>query len=156
MLQEGDYILGYMLNAGFSEEVKSWHEAHPEVPLRFFWDKKDAEDVTVIDDTLSFYKLNDKEFIRQMAGCKAYAATGGFESICEAMYMGKPLLMVPSHIEQRCNAWDATKFDAAVSADTFDLSVLLDFAEHKFKPDTAFPAWATSAPDLIVHELENL
>lgn len=33
--KDGDYILGYMLNAGFAEEVNSWHEAHPSVPLRF-------------------------------------------------------------------------------------------------------------------------
>ena len=37
-------------------------------------------------------------------GCKAYASTAGFESVCEAMYLGKPILMVPAHIEQDCNA----------------------------------------------------
>lgn len=30
----------------------------------------------------------------------------GFESVCEAMYLGKPLLMVPAHIEQDCNISD--------------------------------------------------
>lgn len=44
-----------------------------------------------------------------MAGCKAYASTAGFESVCEAMYLGKPILMVPAHIEQDCNAYDAKK-----------------------------------------------
>lgn len=41
-----------------------------------------------------------------MAGCRAYASTAGFESICEAMYLGKPVLMVPAHIEQDCNAYE--------------------------------------------------
>ena len=35
----GDYIHGYMVNAGFSENVMKWHRQHPRIPLRFFWDK---------------------------------------------------------------------------------------------------------------------
>ncbi len=154
--RDGDYILGYMLNAGFAEEVRTWHSAHPSVPLHFFWDNADEAPVKVVDDTLSFYYLDDKEFLRQMAGCRAYASTAGFESICEAMYLGKPLMMVPSHIEQRCNAYDATRFCAAVESDKFDLSVLLDFAESgRFHRDENFPDWARSAADMIVGELEN-
>lgn len=49
-----------------------------------------------------------------MAGCKAYASTAGFESVCEAMYLGKPILMVPAHIEQDCNAYDAEKSGAGI------------------------------------------
>ena len=56
-----------------------------------------------------------------MAGCKAYASTAGFESICEAMYLGKPVLMVPAHIEQDCNAYDAMKAGAGIIGDSFDL-----------------------------------
>ncbi len=108
-VRDGGYIHGYMLNAGFSQDVLEWHAAHPEVPLRFFWDRADEAPVKVVDETLSFYYLNDEEFLRQMAGCHAYASTAGFESVCEAMYLGKPLLMVPSHIEQKCNAYDATE-----------------------------------------------
>ena len=113
--------------------------------------------VKVVDDTLSFYYLDDKEFLRQMAGCRAYASTAGFESICEAMYLGKPLMMVPSHIEQKCNAYDATRESAAIESDKFDLSVLLDFAEKgHFHRDEKFPDWALSAAEVIVNELETL
>lgn len=153
--RDGGYILGYMLNAGFAEEVNAWHREHPDVSLRFFWDNADEAPVKIVDDTLRFYYLDDKEFLRQMAGCHAYASTAGFESICEAMYLGKPLLMVPSHIEQKCNAYDATRFCAAVEAEKFDLSVLLDFANGgKFHRDDNFPSWALSAAEVIVNELE--
>lgn len=33
--RDGGYILGYMLNAGFAEEVNAWHREHPDVSLRF-------------------------------------------------------------------------------------------------------------------------
>lgn len=52
-----------------------------------------------------------------MGGCKAYLTTAGFESVCEALYLGKPVLMVPVHVEQECNAWDAQKVGAGVRAD---------------------------------------
>ena len=154
--RKGDYILGYMLNAGFADEVRKWHHEHMDVKLHFFWDNKEHGKVYKEDETLTFYYLDDKEFLRQMAGCKAYASTAGFESICEAMYLGKPLMMVPSHIEQKCNAYDATKYNAAVSADKFNLSVLQEFAENGFEPDKAFPDWARSAESVIISELERV
>ena len=82
----GDYIHGYMVNAGFSENVMKWHRQHPGIPLRFFWDKWEEEPVKRVDNTLSFYQLDDVEFLRQMAGCTAYASTAGFEAVCEARY----------------------------------------------------------------------
>lgn len=154
--EKGDYILGYMLNTGFADEVMKWHNEHPDVKLHFFWDNKDAGPIKKVDETLTFYYINDVEFLNQMAGCKAYASTAGFESICEAMYMGKPLLMVPSHIEQQCNAFDATQFDAAVSSDVFNMKILLDFAETKFKPDLSFPEWARGARATILKEVEKI
>lgn len=42
---EGDYLHGYMVNSGFGENIRSWHNARPEVPLHFFWDKQDEEEV---------------------------------------------------------------------------------------------------------------
>jgi hypothetical protein len=155
-IKSGDYILGYMLNAGFAHDVMHWHYDHPDIPLRFFWDKSEYGPVRKFDDTLSFYYLDDKEFLRQMSGCKAYASTAGFESICEAMFMGKPLLMVPSHIEQECNAFDATRSGAAISSKEFDLSMLLDFSIHGFRPDSEFPSWAVSAEGRIIDELQNV
>ena len=154
-IEEGDYILGYMLNAGFAQDVMRWHYNHPDVRLRFFWDRAEEGPLKKYDDTLSFYYLNDSEFLKQMAGCGAYASTAGFESICEAMYMGKPLMMVPSHIEQECNAFDATRYGAAVAAKDFDLSILLHFSKNGFKPDAAFPDWARSAEKIFLRELEN-
>ena len=151
----GDYIHGYMVNSGFSECVMRWHKEHPETPLRFFWDRWEETPVKKIDETLSFYQLDDVEFLRQMSGCKAYASTAGFESVCEAMYLGKPLMMVPAHIEQECNAYDAMKSSAGIVDDDFDLAKLLKFAET-YKPDTRFREWVNSAEYMIVNELEGL
>ncbi len=101
---------------------------HPEVPLRFFWDKTETEEVVRVDETLSYHQIDDVKFLNGMASCRAYASTAGFEFICEAMYLGKPVLMVPAHIEQDCNAYDAMMAGAGIISDSFDLKSLLRFA----------------------------
>lgn len=151
---KGDYIHGYMVNSGFSDYVRRWHEEHPQVPLRFFWDHWEEEPVKKIDETLSFYQLDDREFLRQMAGCKAYASTAGFESICEAMYLGKPILMVPAHIEQECNAYDATLDGSGIVDEGFNLDKLLAFA-GTYQPDPTFGTWVRSSRYIILNELEK-
>ena len=70
--EKGDYIHGYMVNSGFADSVESFHAKHPEVPLTFFWDRSDAEEVTRIDETLSFHQIDDVKFLNGMANCRAY------------------------------------------------------------------------------------
>lgn len=50
---KGDYITGYILNVGFSDSVMQCHANHRDISLHFFWDKKDADETTQIDDTLT-------------------------------------------------------------------------------------------------------
>ncbi|WP_455587443.1 glycosyltransferase family protein [Bacteroides sp.] len=153
--ETGRYIHGYMVNSGFSDDVETFHTAHPEIPLHFFWDKPDAEEVTSVDDTLSFHQIDDVKFLNYMAGCRAYASTAGFESICEAMYLGKPVLMVPAHIEQDCNAYDAVRAGAGIVSDSFELESLLRFA-GSYCPNREFIYWARSSERHMICELEKL
>lgn len=153
--ETGNYIHGYMVNSGFADSVRAFHLEHPEVPLRFFWDKTDAEEVTRVDETLAFHQLDDVKFLNYMAGSRAYASTAGFESICEAMFLGKPVLMVPAHIEQDCNAYDAVRAGAGIVSDSFDLEPLLRFT-GKYCSNREFIYWARSSERRFVHELEKL
>lgn len=138
---DGGYLHGYMLNAGFGDTVMRWHAGHRDVPLNFFWDKRGMGDVYKVDDTLTFNYIDDHRFIESMANCTAYATTAGFESVCEAMYLGKPIMMVPAHIEQDCNAHDASLCGAGIVSKDFDIDRLLAFAAS-YRPDPSFACWA--------------
>lgn len=151
---KGNYIHGYMVNSGFADYVYDWHLSHKDIPLRFFWDRWEDQPIHKIDETLSFYQLDDVAFLQQMAGCKAYASTAGFESICEAMYLKKPILMVPAHIEQECNAFDAMKNGAGIIDETFNLDKILAFSEE-YKGNTQFAIWVQSANYMIINEIEK-
>jgi len=154
----GDYILGYMLNQGYENEIRAWHRKNPDVKLHFFWDKKDAPETLVVDDTLTLHRINDELFLQYMAGCKGYITTAGFESVCEAMYLQKPVMMIPAHIEQEINAADAQSIGGGITGDSFDLSRLLDYiAEKQTHPeDNSFQQWVCSAEEVFMHQLTSV
>lgn len=148
----GAHILGYMLNEGYADEVMEWHKENREVPLHIFWDKASAPDELVVDGTLTFHKINDTKFLELMASCRGYITTAGFESVCEALYLGKPAMMIPAHIEQSINASDAMKVGAGVVADSFNISKLITLCES-YTPNPAFKEWVDSGVSTILEEL---
>lgn len=151
---KGDYIHGYLLNEGYVDELFAWSEKNLNEKLHFFWDKKGADTVTCLNDRLSMHSLNDKRFIKFMAGAKAYATTGGFESVCEAMYLQKPVLMVPTHIEQECNVIDAMNSGAGVTCNRFALELLVKFIPQ-YQPENNFRYWVNAAETIYLAELTN-
>ena len=152
---KGDYIHGYMLNSGCASKLTQWSKDNPGQPLHFFWDKKNVESDKVLTPDLTMHQLSDTLFLDYMANCKAYATTGGFESVCEAMYMQKPVLMVPMHIEQECNVMDAIRSGAGVEASEFNLDALLDFVP-KYNKTLEFKYWIHTAESLFLYELTRI
>jgi uncharacterized protein (TIGR00661 family) len=136
----GNYLHGYMLNAHYADEIIEYQKQHPEVNLHFFWDKKDVPEEVVVNDRLTFHKLDDKLFLQYMSGCTGYATTAGFESVCEAMYLGKPVLMVPTHIEQSCNAFESAQAGVGIVSDRFDLDALIAYLPE-YRENKAFKTW---------------
>lgn len=149
---KGNYIHGYLLNDGFANQLKDWSEKNGKEKLHFFWDKKNVPTKTKLNQHITMHSLDDTRFLYYLAGAKAYATTGGFESVCEAMYLQKPVLMVPTHIEQECNVIDAIQSGMCVSTNGFELDALLNFMPH-YKPDKQFNYWVNSSESLILEEL---
>jgi uncharacterized protein (TIGR00661 family) len=145
--EDNNYILGYMLNSGYAEDIEKWHKANPEIELHFFWDKKDAPETLQITPKLAFHKINDIKFLEMMSKCKAYSSTAGFESICEAMYLGKPIMMVPTygHFEQACNAIDGSISGAGFGSETFNLTSLVNYIPKHIDKSKEFRKWADSS-----------
>jgi uncharacterized protein (TIGR00661 family) len=148
-VSDGNYLHGYMLNDTYVEDIVRFQETHPDVYIDFFWDRKGVEAVTRVNDHLTFHALDDRLFIDCMAGCKAYCTTAGFESVCEALYMGKPVLMVPTHIEQQCNAYEASQLGAGIAANDFEFEKLFEYLPH-YQKQTAFREWVLQAPEYFL------
>jgi uncharacterized protein (TIGR00661 family) len=123
----GDYLLVYLLNHGYADAITRWHTLHPHIPVHCFYDKPAAPAEEMPRPNLTFHRLHGEKFLRLMAGARAVACTAGFESVSEAAYLGKPLLMVPveNHIEQYLNACDAEHAGIGMKDSDFRLARLL-------------------------------
>ena len=151
--KEGNYLHGYILNSNYADEIIEYQKNAPSVPLHFFWDRRNAMEKTVVNDYLTFHRLNDKLFVEYLAGCKGYVTTAGFESVCEAMYFGKPVLMIPTHIEQSCNAYEASLAGAGIVSNHFDLNALLSYLPAH-KPIRGFRLWAQQSEACWMKEFD--
>lgn len=120
--QTGDFFLTYMVNCGYGEEVISFAKANPTLNIKAYWDKKGAGETENPLPNLSFHQIHDRHFLQDMAVCKGLVCTAGFESICEAMYLGKPVMVIPvaGQYEQACNALDMEGAGAGIKSDNFD------------------------------------
>lgn len=154
---EDDFLLVYVMQAGYADEIKDWHERNPSVAMHCFWDRKGAPETEEHDKNLTFHQLSDSKFLDMMSRCRGLVTTAGFESVCEAMYLGKPVFMVPvaGHYEQACNAQDATRAGAGIWSDTFDLGAFIDYLPHHGTDHDAFRRWVDSAAEKIILELER-
>ncbi|MDR2520739.1 MAG: glycosyltransferase [Bacteroidales bacterium OttesenSCG-928-I14] len=152
--QKKNYLHGYIINSSLSDEIIKSQKKYPYVHLHFFWDKKNVPQKLIINDHLTFHTLNDKLFIKYMSECKAYITTAGFESVCEAMYLGKPILMVPTHIEQNCNAYEASLAGAGIKADNFDINLLINYIP-KYKKNVKFQSWVEHSEEYWINEINK-
>jgi len=128
----GDYVLVYLVNHGYSEDIRAWHRAHPEVALHCFYDRPGAPSEEVVDGSLTFHRLDGRKFLQMMAGCRAVVSTAGFESVCEAAWLGKPVLVVPvqNHAEQALNALDVVQAGLGITDTTFRLDRLEELPDR--------------------------
>lgn len=153
---QGDHFLVYLLNEGYFEELIRWHKKNPQYKIHAFWDKKDVEDPYEVSENLIFHQISDTLFLELMASCRGLATTAGFESVSEAAYLGKPVLMVPTkgHFEQRCNALDAQRAGIGIYSRKFDLTRLIEF-EKNYRPIPKIQDWIENAEDVIIPQLER-
>ena len=151
----GNFVLVYLLNHGYAEQIIAWHKNNPQTVLHCFYDKPDALPEFQHDDTLTFHRLDGEKFLRMMGECKFVACTAGFESVSEAAYLGKPLFLVPveNHVEQQINALDAVRIGLGVTDQSFNLDRLAELPDRL--PNATFRSWLNRADAVLLQALER-
>ena len=159
---EHGYLLVYLLNEGYMDEIRRWHDANPDVPLHCFTDSREVrvthKGTWKVDHMLSFHSLDDRGFMELLAGCRGLATTAGFETVCEAMFLGKPVLMVPveGHMEQACNARDFAAMGAGIYDRAFRLDRLLDFIPEYSLSAAYYRQWVNAAERMILEQVSRI
>lgn len=145
------FLLGYMVNNGFAGELRHWCALHPQYRVHLFWDRRDCPELWQAESNLTFHRLDDRLFLELMRRCRGYMTTAGFESVCEAMFHHKPMMLIPAHIEQRINAADAAAAGAGIVSGRYDPECFIDYLgrrEASAAPQE-FRKWVISAERLF-------
>ena len=150
----GDFILAYLVNAGYMEEIIDWHNKNPETIIHCFMDKA-LQQGAPVKPNLYFHAINDQLFLEKMSQAKGLITTAGFESVCEAMYLNKPVFMVPveGHFEQFCNSRDAFKAGAGIYGNKFELTKFLEYLQHPETPTFNFQDWVRQSETKLIQHL---
>jgi UDP-N-acetylglucosamine:LPS N-acetylglucosamine transferase len=93
-----------------------------------------------------------------MASSKGLITTAGFESVCEALFLGKPVMMVPveHHFEQWCNSHDALNAGAGIRSDSFSITKIVEYHTHHTSKTEAFIAWYGTKEKTIFQAFEEV
>lgn len=153
-----NYILVYMTQHSLADELLKWHAKNSKVMVHCFWDKPQSTEVYKYSKNLHFHRINGQKFLEMMQNCKGLVTTAGFESVCEAMYLGKPTMMipVPKHYEQACNALDGKRAGAGISGVKFDLTAFLDYIPSHKDTRSDFQTWHSRSSFVFLREIESI
>ncbi len=153
----GDHILVYLTQPLLRRQIEKWHRRNPTVKLHCFCNNSYQKTGFIVDDTLTFHPTDTHTFLTLLQTCRALVTTAGFESICEAMLLGKPVMMVPvpNHFEQECNALDASLNHIGTVSRNFDLDRLFEYLpRHQSRAGSA-RRWVEQAPRLLLSPLTS-
>ncbi len=145
--QTGERWLAYLTHFRLADEIMAWSAQNPEVQLDCFWDNPTRKTEYQYSDSLTFHPIDAEKYLTKMTTCAGLISTAGFESVAEAMYLGKPVMMVPvpNHIEQMINAHDGELSGAGVQARSFDLSIFKDYLPKHESVQATFQHWVAQA-----------
>lgn len=146
------YYLAYVWRAEFLKEIRDWCRDNPLKNVHCFVAGLTTRHYDKCPANLFLHALDDTLFLELMASSSGVATTAGFETCAEAYFLDKPILMVPTHLEQKCNAMDAVALGGAVMSNRFKLDSLetISCAETRI-----FQSWVYGAPEMILSEIEK-
>jgi uncharacterized protein (TIGR00661 family) len=151
--QKGEYYLAYLTNQCLLPSLTQWQKNNPEVEVHCFC----KTDKKIEQPNFILHELNAQKFLAMMANAKGLVTSAGFESVCEAVYFGKPVFMVPvpNHFEQSCNAHEFYLYGAGLKSKTFQLDEFLNFADNFKNQSERFKNWCKYSQFTIIDHLEQ-
>jgi len=149
----GDHVLVYSLQKGFLEAVCTLAKRYPKKKFEVFLHSLNNE--KKLPDNLSAFLVSKDGFMHSLLTSSMVICTSGFETLTEAIYLNKPLIIVPSrnHFEQYCNSLDAKRIGAASVFDDFN-SIELPEAKNNLA-FVSFKEWIKKADEMFLFHLSN-
>lgn len=112
------------------------------------------------DGSIHYKQPSNEEFLHDLSSCKAVISGAGNQLIGEAMYYGKPVLVIPENsVEQRVNAHYVEKLNLGMAAPKLTMDVVRKFSKNLDSYDHRsdyVPDGLTQATETITKWLNEL
>ncbi|MFN8437534.1 MAG: glycosyltransferase family protein [Cytophagales bacterium] len=144
-----NYVLAYSVNQGYLNELLLSHQKNSDYIVHYFGDVKEDSQP---HPNFYIHKADATLFEKYLVKCSVYMSTAGFDSIAEALYLQKKIILVPvrNHLEQYNNALDAQNTNKVLIAEHFDLSIIKqDFLENQ----TSFDSTWLSSVEIYLNQI---
>ena len=132
-IAQKDYYLVYLLNHGFLQDIE--HHILKKNIIVF-----SAQEKTMRNPHIHFQKMANQAVVNALLSAQAVVTTAGFEMVAEAMFLDKPLLLIPVNFEQKTNAFSAQRIGKVIVANKIDMTIFEQFVENAHSNDT-FAQW---------------
>lgn len=151
----GNFILAYSTVQSIIDKIEEFKIKYPSLEIHCFSPKHQNKAVEVGTSGVFFHKINGEKYLQLMSRCKMLITTAGFESVCEASFLGKNCILIPlsNHYEQECNAVDAVNAGAGIMAK--DINDLFLSAESDLIKKEKFQIWVSSANSAFIEIFDN-
>ena len=145
----GDFILVYLLNEGLAVDLLPIFTKYRNREFYLYMQK--GIDPGIFPSNVTLKDIHYQNFATDLIQCAALISTTGFESVCEAAYLGKPVFLIPTenHYEQHGNRKDAIRAGMAMDYRDFDENAI------KQKDASSFKNWCSLAEKLYIELLED-
>jgi uncharacterized protein (TIGR00661 family) len=96
-----DFYLVYMMGDTNLKKVLKFAKKNEHIKFEVFTDSDRENTSNVI-----FHKSDKELFNSKILICKGVISTAGFQTLCESIYLNKPIYLIPikNQYEQKCNA----------------------------------------------------
>lgn len=150
-------ILAYCTQQSMIDKLITIKENKLDLDFHLFSSRDQLNHVEQDKLGIYYHKIDPSTFLDVMQSCTALVTTAGFESICEAMYLGKPVVMIPlfNHYEQTCNAIDAQRIGAGMSASQLSGDIL-DKVIEDYQANEVYGEWVLSAKEQFLAILSDV
>lgn len=119
-----NYILVYMVNYGYGQQVIDWCRKNPQQMVICFWNHPEHLEIYQALPNLRFEPLDKNRFASAFENCQQLVCSAGFQTVTEALNAGKVFRVVPvkGQYEQIANAHFLSENRLASCTPNFDLS----------------------------------
>ena len=132
----------YLLNQGLIREIVQLAIKFSDLRFKIYTDGISKKDVRV--NNIEIYEAHAENFLKELANCHVLICTAGFESQCEAAFLGKRVFTLPSknHFEQICNAIDGRRAGVSKPISEFENHTINESVNNE-----SFKEWCLSRLD---------